>query len=604
MPIIDRRTRLKARRILRKQKRQVEAVTSQADENFDKHLMNRFGRLVAVKRFVLIWVVLVLLMGLGALWQVRAMDKFYLERRPVAGGTYREGIMGAFTNANPLFATTPVDASVSELVFSGLFKISPQGKIIGDLATSIDVSEEGKIYTVTLRENVLWHDGEMFNADDVIFTYESIQSAEVRSPLRPSWVGVEVEKIDDYTVSFEIPNALSSFSYSLINGIVPEHVLGNAPLADLRSSSFNTIDAIGTGQFKIKTIEVVGDDVETRQERIALSKNEDYYFAVEGPDSVVFRTYRVEDSLVKDFKDQVVQSMVGLTVLPNELLEDDNVRLVTSPLTSAVMTFFNNSSSGLDDPKVRAAMIHGIDVNEIIKSLEFSSVRVDSPFLKSHFAYDAEVVQREFDKAQALTLLDEAGWVLGENGTRTKDGKELKFRLVSQSLSEYATIAQKLQQYWGELGINVEAILQPEEDIQSGAIARHDYDILLYGIALGYDPDVFAYWHSTQADPNAVSRLNLSEFTNDIADEALEAGRTRIDEDLRKVKYKPFLEAWRDDSPAIGMYQPRFTMVVQGTFDGFESGQLSTATDRFYSIGNWKIRNDQVIKEDIKLDEQ
>ncbi len=140
------------------------------------------------------------------------------------------------------------------------------------------------------------------------------------------------------------------------------------------------------------------------------------------------------------------------------------------------------------------------------------------------------------------------------------------------------------------------AILQAESDIQSGAISRHSYDVLIYGISIGYDPDVFAYWHSSQADPNSAAHLNLSEFRNDVADKALEGGRTRIDEDLRKVKYEPFLKVWRDEAPAIALYQPRFLMVVQGTFDGFQEGQLAQATNRFYSLPNWKVRNTQVVK--------
>lgn len=597
MPIIDRRARLKARRALRKQRRQMEAVTAQADDSIDRLVMRRYSRLVAVRRFVAVWIALVLLLGLGALWQVRSLDKYYLETKPVSGGTYREGIIGSFTNASPLFATTSVDAAVSRLLFSGLFKLSPQGEVIGDLATDITVDEEGKVYTVILREGVVWHDGEQFTADDVLFTYETIKNPEVRSPLRSSWSGVAVKKIDDFTVTFTIPNALSSFQQSLINGIVPEHLLSSVPAPELRSTPFNTITPVGTGPYTYKTLEVVGNDIETRQERIALSKNETYYRQNQGPNSVVIRSYRTDDAMLGDFEEKIIQSMVGLTLLPSDVLSQDDVKLVTAPLTSAVMAFLNTSVAGLDDVKVRQALVQGVDASELRQGLDFSSIAVDSPFLKSHFAYNPELTQLPFDKERSMALLDEAGWVLGENGIRVKDGKELSFRLISQSLSEYAVITQKLQQRWGELGVKIEAILQPEEDIQSGAIARHDYDILLYGISIGYDPDVFAYWHSSQADPNSATRLNLSEYRNEKADEALEAGRTRLDEDLRRVKYQPFLEVWRSDAPALALYQPRFTMIVRGTFEGFQSGQLSTATDRYYSIGDWKIRNEQLIKE-------
>jgi peptide/nickel transport system substrate-binding protein len=260
------------------------------------------------------------------------------------------------------------------------------------------------------------------------------------------------------------------------------------------------------------------------------------------------------------------------------------------------MVFFNNSNEILSDKKVRQALTYGTDSKTLRTGLSYEPLASDSPFLKIHFAYNPDIVQLPYDPAQAAALLDEAGWILNSEGVREKEGKTLSLRFVSQSLSEYANVTQNLQTEWGKLGVQIEAILQPEEDIQSTALARHDYDVLLYGISIGYDPDVFAYWHSSQADPNS-SSLNLSEFKNSIADEALEAGRTRTDESLRKIKYEPFLRQWRDEAPAVALYQPRFIMVTRGTFEGFNSQYMSSATDRYWSIADWKIRNAETVKE-------
>ncbi len=595
MALIDRRTQLKARRAIRKQKRQVEAATASADDSIDRLVLKRFSRLLQVKRFVLIWTALVFLLGSGSLWQVRALDKFYLVKSPVAGGIYREGIVGVFTNANPIFATSQVDVSVSKLLFSGLFTVSPSGKVVGDLAKSVVIDDTGEKYTVELREDVFWHDGERFDSKDVVYTYKTIQNPTARSPLLASWRGVKVTAVNDYTVVFELPNVLSSFELALTNGIIPEHKLKDVDLQDIRSASFNTIDAVGTGPFTLRTLEVVGASVETRQERIALNKFDNYHLQTVGLDGVIIRSYRSDEAMRKDFDDQIIQSMVGLSSV-EDMVGGDDVSIKSVPLTSAVMIFLNNSNPILNDKKVRQALVQATDTDEIRKSLNFQPVQVDSPFLKSQFAYNSEITQLPYDIDSAKRLLDETGWILNSKNQREKDGVEMSFRLVSQSLSDYALISQKLQKAWGELGVKVEAILQPEEDIQSGAIARHDYDVLLYGISIGYDPDVFAYWHSSQTDPNAQSQLNLSEYKSEVADAALEAGRTRIDQDLRKVKYEPFLKAWRDDAPAIALYQPRFTMVVSGTLEGFGGGQFLKASDRFNTITDWKIRNAEVIK--------
>lgn len=595
MSLIDRKTKLKARRMIRRQKRLAESVSVQADEELNRLFFRRFGRLQAVRRFVAVWTVLVLLLGVGALWQVRGMDSFYLTTAPIDGGVYREGILGIFTNANPLFATSSVDTSVSKLIFSGLFKISPKGEVIGELAEKITVDERGIVYTVSLRDEVYWQDGHKFSADDVVFTYKTIQNPASRSPLRSNWQGVKVEKTDDKTVVFTLPSPLSSFSYALVNGIVPEHILGEVESEDLRSSNFNTVKPVGTGQFQLKALEVSGAEVDSRQERIALVRNEGYFGKKPGLDSVVIRSYRDEDSMIKDFDGQLIKSMVGLSSVPDTLKDQELVALQQAPLNSTVMIFLNNSSKLLSDKKLRQALLYATDSDSIRKTLSYNAIASDSPFLKSQFAYNPETVQLPYDLTKASALLDELGWAVGEDGIRVKDGVPLSLRLVSQSLSEYASITQKLQQDWSALGIRIEAILQPEADIQVNALARHEYDIFLYGISLGYDPDVFAYWHSSQADPNS-SSLNLSEYKDAVSDVALEAGRTRLDKELRKVKYQPFLERWSEDAPAKALYQPRFFMVTRGTFVGFEGGYMNSATDRYWSIANWKVRNADVIK--------
>lgn len=590
------RLRMQFRRRVRKQRRQVEDITVAADDTLDKHVFRRVGRLKNVRRFVLSWVALVFFIGLGAIWQVRGLDTFYLQLLPTNGGTYREGMIGSFTTSNPLFAVGNADVAVSRLVFSGLFKLAPDGTLEPDLATGYEVSEEGAVYVVSLRQDVKWHDGNEFDASDVVYTYDAIKNSEVKSPLYGGWSAIKVTEKDPYTVEFRLPNTLSSFAYSMTNGIVPAHILGSVAPADLRSSTFNTVSPIGTGPFVYEGVEVLGDNIDERREKVSLVSNTGYFAAVPKVDGVSMRTYRDEESMLTAFKQKEISAMVGLQSLPDDVTGDSTVQTFSTPLSSQVMIFLNNASPLLSDASVRRALLRATDTEALRTQVGYQLVSSDAPFLKSHFVYNPEKVQLGYDKVVASQTLDEAGWLLNAEGFREKDGQTLALRLVSQSLTEYATIVQGVQKQWGEIGVKVDAILQPEEDVQSGAIVRHDYDVLLYGISLGPDPDVFAYWHSSQADPRVKSRLNLSEYANKNADLALEAGRTRVDTDLRKLKYAPFLDAWLADVPAIALYQPRFLFVVRGTLEGYRSGQFLSPSDRFYSITDWQIRRDKTIK--------
>ncbi len=119
---------------------------------------------------------------------------------------------------------------------------------------------------------------------------------------------------------------------------------------------------------------------------------------------------------------------------------------------------------------------------------------------------------------------------------------------------------------------------------------------MLYGISLGPDPDAYAYWGSTQADERAANRVNFSEYKSTVADRALESGRTRSDPALRTVKYKPFLEAWRNDAPALALYQPRYLYVTRDTVFGFNPSVINVATDRYSNVAHWMIHQEKVRK--------
>ncbi len=588
--------KIRVRRKVKTQRRQVEDMTTAADDSINRLIFRRVENLYRVRRFVVAWIILTFFIGFGSVWQVRGLDQFYLKLAPTDGGIYREGMIGSFTNTNPLFAVTNVDVAVSRLVFSGLFSVTPSGTLQPDLATELQVDEKGLKYTVKLRDNVRWHDGDLLTADDIVFTYNTIKHPNVGSPLSGSWQGVDVQKIDDFTVVFELPNPLSSFKYSLTNGIIPEHILGIVDPSDLRTSIFNTVSPVGTGPFKYTKVEVIGNDLDTRQEKITLEPHENYHKTKVRIDGMVLRTYRDEGTMIRDFEEQQITAMVGLHTMPDNVALDDSVVQYSTPLRSAVMLFFNTGSPIFAEPKVREALALATDTPALRASVPYQLAAVDGPFLKSHFSYDPSKVQREFNITEAQAKLDELGWKTDLDGYRYKDGKRLSIRVVSQSLAEYASIVATLQQQWKQVGVHIDASLRQEEDVQSTVIAGHEYEVLLYGIALGADPDVFVFWHSSQADARLRTRLNLSEYSNAEVDESLEAGRTRLDEKLRTVKYATFLDRWRADVPAIALYQPRFLFVSRGNIEGFAQGQFNGPADRFYNVADWQIRLERTVR--------
>ncbi len=584
--------KLRLRSGYKRQKKQVEA----ADDHIEKHFVRRLVSLSLVKRFVFGWLVLMVLLIIAVIMQLFALNSHYKEQGPIRGGVYREGIIGTYKNANPIYAAGTTDSSVSRLVFSGLLKYDDDHNLVGDLAEKWEIDKTEKVYTIHLRQGVKWHDGRPFTARDVVFTVKTIQNAASESVLRPGWSEVEVQAKDDNTVVFKLPSIYGAFVHSLTFGILPEHILGSLPPEKLRSSNFNNIQPVGTGPFKLDTVEVLGKGTDKKTARIGLSSYDDYHFGKPPVSKFIISTYVDDKSLIEAFGNKQIDAMVGLTEVPQELKDEKNTAEYGVPLAAETMVFFRTSNDILSDSKVRQALVLGANRAKIIASIGYPLLPADSPLLPLHQSYDKRLTQQTNDFKQANRLLDKAGWKMNrETKIREKRGQKLTIKLQAQATSELSKVSEQLQKEWQALGADVQVMLQDKDDIQT-TTSLHNYDALISTISIGPDPDVFAYWHSSQADVRSPTRLNLSEYKSSEADQALELGRARTDPRIRAVKYKPFLRAWLSDAPALALYQPRFLYIVRSPLYNFDVKSAVTAADRFNNVQNWMVREGLVPK--------
>ena len=589
MAIVDDESKKRFVTRYQKQRKSALVLSQQADQQIEKLLLRRFDRLVSVKRFVFLWVGLFVLLFFTTFIQFLSLSRYYQSLQPTSGGLFSGGIVGIFTNANPLYASGAADVAVSRLVFSGLFKYDTKNSLTGDLANDYVLDPSEKRYTVHLKKNITWHDGKPFTADDVVFTYKTIQTLSAQSPLYSSWRDINVTKQDNYTVNFDLPNSLSSFPYGLTNGIIPAHLLKDLPPEQLRSAPFN-IKPVGTGPFVWRFVEVSGVTPDTRRQRITLAAFKQYWSGRPKLDGFSLLTFSNEDQMVDAFNKKLINAMGGLDLVPEDIAHDSSVQVHVTPLTSTVMTFFNNSRPILNDANVRKALVSAIDRQKILHLTPYANRPVDEPLLKDQLGYDSGLAELPYNPDYANQLLDQAGWTRDSTGQRVKSGTPLAFDLSSQDTQSYTLTAKYLQEQWAKLGVKVTVHYYTGDELQSSVIANHDYDTLLYAISIGVDPDVFAYWDSSQASVTSQGHLNLSEYKSTAADQALQAGRTRSDPTLRALKYKAFLKVWRDDAPALALYQPNYLYINRGPLFGYDRKADNSSADRFYNVSNWMVR--------------
>lgn len=178
-------------------------------------------RILDAREKTIIWICLGVI-ALSVVWIGVLGYRHYRIEIPAAGGRYVEGVVGFPQLPNPIFASaSDVDSDIVRLVYSGLLRLDERGRLVSDIAASYDISVDKKTYTVTLRKDIVWHDGEKLTARDVVYTIDAIQNRLVGSPLEVTFRGIAVSVLDDYTVRFELKEPFTPFLSALTVGILP-----------------------------------------------------------------------------------------------------------------------------------------------------------------------------------------------------------------------------------------------------------------------------------------------------------------------------------------------------------------------------------------------
>ncbi|MFQ6050027.1 MAG: ABC transporter substrate-binding protein [Candidatus Paceibacterales bacterium] len=386
---------------------------------------------------------------------------FYFEKTKIApalGGTYVEGVIGFPRFINPIYApVSDVDRDLTELIFSGLMKYDSEGKIQPDLVKEYKILEEGKIYEFYLKENILWQDLHPLTADDVIFTIQTIQSPEIKSPLRPSWLGVEVEKISDRALRFKLKNESSIFLENCTLKIIPKHVWENIPPKNFPLASVN-LNPIGSGPYKLKNL---SQDKEGKIMALDLVRNPLYFSNGPYIPNISFRFFDAEEQLIKAYQKGEIKgfSLNSIKDLPECALSTQpaercgNLRLYPFSLPRYFAVFLNlnppaGGSKVLAEKEIRKALNYGTDKNEILnKVLSGYGEIVQSPILPNIYGFKKPSGEYRFDIEKAKEILEKAGFLMRESGYREKIiRKELPFQFKSNlSFSSKGTEVRELQ---------------------------------------------------------------------------------------------------------------------------------------------------------------
>jgi peptide/nickel transport system substrate-binding protein len=566
---------------MRRAKRETRVLRKWSVNYIQRHIWGKWHQVRLIRKFLALWWVVAGIAFIGLLQQIGAIEQLASVNIPSPGGTYTEAAVGTVGTLNPVLPESATTNDINQLIFSGLTRYNSQGQLVPDLATSWSVSKDGLTYTFKLRHGVKWQDGVPFTSADVAFTLTAIQNPDSRSPLASSWQGVTVATPDPYTVSFTLPEPLNSFLDSTTLGIVPQHLLEDVDPSMLRVASFNQ-NPVGTGPFKLKTFAPSAGEVD-------LEANPSYYLGRPKLDDFVFKFYDTPAATLVAFEQHQVTS-------PGEIVTSDAEQAANEPeLDTYAYTvpeeqtlFFNTKDPVLSDTILRTILSRSIDRSKVLQAATGGQgVVVTQPLLPGQLGYTNKYAQSYLDPKAASTALNQAGWTQTKNGAvREKNGVKLQLHLVTLSGGPLQLAANEIKRQLSALGISVSVTTAGEDQLEQTYMRPRNFQMLLYGINVGADPDVYSFWHSSQAtDPG----INLSGYSSDAADKALEDGRIKTNPTARAGYYNAFLQAWNQDEPAAVLYQSDYVYGTRQEVAGLTGHRLIVPENRYFNVQNWTV---------------
>jgi len=570
--------------IFEKRMRKVENVTTRHAHKF---IIKRWSNVRDVQLNVIVWVIAVGLLIAATGLQLMWYQQSYKTIVPANDGTYAEAVLGPIDTLNPIFVDTSAEQSTSYLMFSSLLRYDKTGHLNHDLATEIKVDATKTVYTVSIRSDANWHDGTKLTANDIAFTVNLIKNPSVRSTIS-GWENISVKAIDDTTIEFKLKSVYAAFEHALTFPILPEHILKDVIPSNIRENSFSQ-NPIGSGPFKLNFVQTM--DINSNREVIHMIRNEDYYSGSAKLARFQLHAYDTIDSIINALAMNEVNAAADLS--PVDIDRIDLKRYIVSfePIQSGLYAIINTKSELLKDATLRRSLQLATNTQAIRDKLPAETSTLDLPFINNQLTGDVPKAP-QYDFAGAQKILDDNGWKLNVKGIREKDGKELKLSVATIKNSEFERVLEALSGQWRALGTTIETKIIDPTDVSQNVIQLRNFDVLLYQLNIGADPDVYAYWHSSQA---SLQGSNFSNYSNVISDDALLSARIRVESELRNAKYITFAKQWLADVPAIGLYQSTAQYVHSSNIESSnDSIVLVSSIDRYSDILNWSVGSQSV----------
>jgi len=523
--------------------------------------------------------------------QIDGDDNTAATPSPISGGIYTEALIGSFMRLNPfLDVYNPPDHAVGRLIFNSLIRFDSRGIPQADLAESWGVSRDGTVYNFSLREDVYWHDGEIFDSSDVLFSIDLLQSQHALIPddLRSFWSQVEVVVLSDSQMQFLLPEPFAPFLDYLSFGILPEHILGGLDLEEIIDHPFN-LAPVGTGPFRFQRLLVENEEIVG----VVLEAFDAFFLNRPFLDEFIFRYYPTPQQALAALRRGEVEGIgdVDNSIL-GDVLKEQGLAIHTArkPLLTIVYLNLDNPEVGfLQDPEFRLALMAAINRSVIIERVfQSQAVPANGPIMPGTWAYYPDLGKIDYDPIEAKRLFEATGVTFDEEEGRyfSDAGLAISVTLLHLDTPKHIEIAELIKTNWELLGIEVELEAAPYDQVLQ-ALEERAYQTALVDINLtrSPDPDPYPFWGQAQVQ----SGQNYADWDNRSASEFLEQARMTVDLGERERLYRNFQVLFMREMPSLPLLYPTYSYAISVDINGVSLGPIFEPGDRFNNVHTWFI---------------
>lgn len=414
------------------------------------------------------------------------------EAPPQTGGRLNLAMRSPKT-LNPLLNEDVSVDAVLKLMYEPIFAYDRRQQPVPNLA-SASFASDGMSVMLTIREGAFWSDGEPVVADDIIFSLDTLRNAADTVIYKSTVRNISnFTSIDDRTVRINYIQPFMGSSYLLCFPIIPQHYY----LGEVDPQSEKNMSPVGNGLYRF--------DSYTNMKEMTLSINSNCYRRQPYIENVhVMISPDIESDLYA--LDQSLVDMVSADIADWSKYRSAKDTNITEYVTSYYdFIGFNFQNSRFQDKKIRAAIAHSINIDEMVESIYMNhAVRSNTPVNPSSWVCESDVEQYEYDLEQTKTLLKQAGYTLSNNNRFEEEinGEKVPLTmriLVNQENTERVKIAEALKENLETAGVQIELDKQPFSEYEKKLKSR-DYEMFIGGFHLSVIPDLTFAFHSSQID--------------------------------------------------------------------------------------------------------